>query len=318
QLYKCCEMVDNSNGDYTQTPYASYGELDDYDCINEITVIFMYDHPEYFWLANSSHFLPFYGVSFDVIDEFQDGTTRQYAKGEIEAVEQDYIDGALQYATEYDMAKYLHDELLRNVSYNKGDWDQSIASVFLQNETVCAGYAKAYELLCNAVGIDAVMITSIIHGWNAVKIDGNWYLVDVTNDHSDDTFFLISDSSMKIIDRGLGAKYQLIQTVNGVTKTYEFYMHDIDYLTYVNYYDDFPKCNLDYGEDEPPLIISTGIAGDANGDGVLNVRDAAFIAAMIAIGFGDLLPESADFNEDHITNVRDAAAIAKYLATGVR
>ena len=59
-----------------------------------------------------------------------------------------------------------------------------------------------------------------------------------------------------------------------------------------------------------------GILGDANGDGVLNVRDAAHIAKLLSQGKGRDLSESADFNGDGKVNVRDAAAIAKYLATG--
>lgn len=58
--------------------------------------------------------------------------------------------------------------------------------------------------------------------------------------------------------------------------------------------------------------------GDANGDGSLNVRDAAYIAKMLARSKGVLLPHEADFNKDGKINVRDAAAIAKFLATGKR
>ena len=60
----------------------------------------------------------------------------------------------------------------------------------------------------------------------------------------------------------------------------------------------------------------TKVAGDANGDGKLNVRDAAFIAKSLAQGKADELPPEADFNGDGKINVRDAAAIAKFLATG--
>ena len=58
------------------------------------------------------------------------------------------------------------------------------------------------------------------------------------------------------------------------------------------------------------------LLGDANEDGKLNVRDAAFIAAKLALGKSDELPECADFNGDGKINVRDAAAIAKFLASG--
>ena len=56
------------------------------------------------------------------------------------------------------------------------------------------------------------------------------------------------------------------------------------------------------------------LKGDANSDGVVNVRDAAFIAAKLAQGKSGELPEYADFNDDSVVNVRDAAAIARYLA----
>ena len=56
------------------------------------------------------------------------------------------------------------------------------------------------------------------------------------------------------------------------------------------------------------------ISGDANGDGILNVRDAAFIARMLSVGRAIELPMCADYNHDGIINVRDAAAIARALA----
>lgn len=61
-------------------------------------------------------------------------------------------------------------------------------------------------------------------------------------------------------------------------------------------------------------IPDTGIKGDANGDGTVNVRDAAIIAKMLADGTAARLPKSADYNGDGKVSVRDAAAIAKQLA----
>ena len=69
-----------------------------------------------------------------------------------------------------------------------------------------------------------------------------------------------------------------------------------------------------------PTEITTTVPieqkGDANGDGKVNVRDAAHIAKMLAQGKAFMLTIDADFNGDGKVNVRDAAAIAKYLATG--
>ncbi len=58
----------------------------------------------------------------------------------------------------------------------------------------------------------------------------------------------------------------------------------------------------------------THIKGDANNDGTLNIRDAAFIAIACAKGQYDDIPQWADYNDDGKRNIRDAAAIAIYCA----
>ncbi len=70
------------------------------------------------------------------------------------------------------------------------------------------------------------------------------------------------------------------------------------------------------GEASPDDAHSDNQKGDANLDGKVNVRDAAFIASLLSQGKYDELCECADFNGDGKVNVRDAAAIAKYLAAG--
>lgn len=58
----------------------------------------------------------------------------------------------------------------------------------------------------------------------------------------------------------------------------------------------------------------TAIIGDADNNNVLNIRDAAFIARMIAKGKTNELPKHADYNGDGEVTIRDAAAIAIFLA----
>lgn len=58
----------------------------------------------------------------------------------------------------------------------------------------------------------------------------------------------------------------------------------------------------------------SNIAGDANNDGKLDVRDAAFIAQKIAQRKYEDLSEKADYNNDNKIDVRDAVAIARTLS----
>ena len=64
--------------------------------------------------------------------------------------------------------------------------------------------------------------------------------------------------------------------------------------------------------------IRTHLLGDANQDGIVNVRDCAKIANAVAFKTVDQLPcfECADYNEDGTVNVRDAAQLANAIATG--
>lgn len=78
-------------------------------------------------------------------------------------------------------------------------------------------------------------------------------------------------------------------------------------------------CNECYS-DYPAKIKSMGlngykktvVKGDANKDGVVNVRDAAKIAHDLASGKKP--PDNADYNGDGKSNIRDAAKIAHDLA----
>ncbi len=58
-----------------------------------------------------------------------------------------------------------------------------LEGVFIKGVAVCDGFSKAYSLLCNMEGIECIRITGMAggaHAWNKVKVDGNFYLVDIT------------------------------------------------------------------------------------------------------------------------------------------
>lgn len=101
----------------------------------------------------------------------------------------------------------IHDLIAEKVSYNEAIYDeknfdedtqysQSCYSVFCTDQTVCAGYALAFEMLCNGAGVDAMAVTSTSHEWNKVRIEDSWYNVDVTwdDDTSSYTYFERNDT----------------------------------------------------------------------------------------------------------------------------
>lgn len=95
--------------------------------------------------------------------------------------------------SDYEKVKYIYESLIAFTEYSQGCmYDQSLASVFLYGESVCAGYAKAFQYLLHKIGIPCTYISGEAlaiqeeeqkwesHAWNIVELDDNYYYVDVT------------------------------------------------------------------------------------------------------------------------------------------
>ena len=104
--------------------------------------------------------------------------------------------------------------------------------ILVENLGVCESYSEAFLLLCHYAGIDAIIETGKLNGvnheWNRVKIDGNWCVMDVTNNDSvnlPNSYFNLSDKmaqSLLIADKdGLIDTY--ISNYAAKTDAYEYY-----------------------------------------------------------------------------------------------
>lgn len=91
---------------------------------------------------------------------------------------------------DYEKLKFFHDYLILNCETDKQyDFADTVYGALVEKKALCEGYAKAFAYLCNLAGIENVLVTGetyVAHMWNMVKLDGNWYHVDVTWDKSDD------------------------------------------------------------------------------------------------------------------------------------
>ena len=235
-LLSVAKMMDESDETYIKSPQIYYQNIDSEE-LRDLMTMFAFVHPEFFWVSNRYSY-GYYGshnyVQLEVFTPFQDGAARQKAKAEILAAEQAYIDGAMQYETDYDRAKYLSTTLKADVKYGSvnGNLDQSLASTFLYHQTVCAGFTKAYTLLANAVGVDTVSMRSASHAWNATKIADNWYVDDVTNG-----MFLYCDAQVEEFDQKYGVV--TVSYSDGTQK--DTLMHEKEYYYFTDIFPDTSK-----------------------------------------------------------------------------
>ncbi len=72
--------------------------------------------------------------------------------------------------------------LVQNCTYEKADnWENSTAySCIVNGRAQCSGYADAFLQTAKACGLEARYVYNRTHAWNLVKIEGDWYHVDVT------------------------------------------------------------------------------------------------------------------------------------------
>ena len=146
----------------------------------------MYDFPGIFWCDGSSESTT-YEESHVVIEPHYEYSTEEQATMQREIDEQ--VDVILASApkdgSDYEKIKYVYETLVGMVDYVKDAPDnQNIYSTFVRKETVCAGYAKATMYLLEKLDVYCIYVVGDAdgesHGWNVVKCEGEYCVVDVT------------------------------------------------------------------------------------------------------------------------------------------
>ena len=85
--------------------------------------------------------------------------------------------------------KFIHDALAQMAEYDmNAPYNQVAYSTIENGRTVCAGYARAFQMLMIELGIPCYYCTGYAgeaHAWNIVLLDGKYYNVDLTWDDTD-------------------------------------------------------------------------------------------------------------------------------------
>lgn len=80
--------------------------------------------------------------------------------------------------------------------------------VLLNKTGVCSSYAGAFKLLAEEAGLECIVVTGYLdgelpHAWNKVKIDGEWQIVDSTNNDNELIFNALLNLSDTAADKVL-------------------------------------------------------------------------------------------------------------------
>lgn len=147
------------------------------------------DHPEIFWLGPNAQVEQSVLTGTVVNYEFETTVpqeSRESMRQQIEAAADECINLIWSEASDYQKIKFVYEYIIDTTGYDsQGPDTQNIQSALLYHSSVCAGYSKAFQYILNRMGMFCTYITGTIkdggdHGWNMVRIDGNYYYVDVT------------------------------------------------------------------------------------------------------------------------------------------
>lgn len=103
----------------------------------------------------------------------------------------------LQYSSndnKYEEIKNIHNLIIDNMEYDESLSNSNIRNIYgalIERKIVCEGYAKVYKYLLDKINVENIIVVGYginssgrqeEHAWNYLKLNDNWYAVDVTWD----------------------------------------------------------------------------------------------------------------------------------------
>ena len=157
---------------------------------------FINDHPEVFYLESeySSYIISSFdgNIGYIRLNYTEDSIENFNQKIELMSQKIDeYLEG-LDGLNEYEKELEIHDRLSYSVEYSHleelpREYHTAEGSL-LEGVGVCDSFAKALQLIYSRAGIDSIIVLGSLdgnpHAWNMVKINNEWYHVDLTSSHS--------------------------------------------------------------------------------------------------------------------------------------
>ena len=163
------------------------------------------DHPEIFWFQHGATF--YFDTNTHIVNKLELTycmTEREAKKrrDEIDSHIRSFLSSINDSMSDYEVALRIYENIIKLVDYDTlglekqksktvssevPDDLRSIYGVFVNKKAVCAGYAKAMQYLLNLCGIECTYVTSSTHAWNLIKLEGDYYHLDVTWGDGTDT-----------------------------------------------------------------------------------------------------------------------------------
>lgn len=163
--------------------------------MSQVIEAVVYDHPELYFLDNNYSFkYNISGICVQVILKFNElANNLENSNRNFKKAVDDIILKASKYKSDLEKEKYVHNYLVNKLVYDENaTLNQSAYSALVNKVSVCAGYSRAFQYILMRLNIPCYYVvgeSSGNHAWNIVKIDNEYFNVDLTWDNTGDNSY---------------------------------------------------------------------------------------------------------------------------------
>lgn len=161
---------------------------------------------------------------------------------------EDYLNGIKTEWNDLEKIIYTNNYLCKKCTYADVIKDKShtLAGALADERPVCDGYSIAFKYLLKQIGIEASLVTSnaMNHAWNLVKLNENYYHIDVTWNDDDGgcgkvnyEFFLVSDDAFE--NNRKASHYSWVADYSATDTKYDYSAEWLNTTNYLLYKDNY-------------------------------------------------------------------------------
>lgn len=225
ELYNCIYYIVNSGIEqttrYFSIDYTNY--IEDFSNLfndkDKLNIINNFVHP-YNTFSSINATLNGYIITINVEYNDYNKDNQELINNEINNIIKANITNDM---TDKEKIKIMHDYIINNTKYDKNfcvkenqNECETISlykadtayGVLFEHHGICSGYTDLMSIILSKLNITNYRMSNESHTWNAVKLDDNWYILDVTwddpisesKDILTDTYFLITKEEDSKLD----------------------------------------------------------------------------------------------------------------------
>lgn len=103
---------------------------------------------------------------------------------------------------ESDIVKAINNYIVKRYTYDRSIKEDNVYYSLTTGSAMCQGYSMTAYKMFEMAGLECRIVIGTLngegHAWNLVKVDGNWYHIDITNndDIIRDSYLLVSDEHL--------------------------------------------------------------------------------------------------------------------------